>query len=73
MNELYDDILCAEILVDSVREKIGGKEKLNKEQINAVLYYVEDIVIHFVTMMLHSEGRKLKNRQFKSATSKNII
>ncbi len=69
----YDDILCAEILVDSIRKKIGGKEKLNKEQINAVLYYVEDIVIHFVTMMLHSEGKKLKNRQFKSATSNNII
>lgn len=69
----YDDILCVEILVDSIREKIGGKEKLNEEQINAVLYYVEDIVIHFVTMMLHSEGKKLKNRQFKFATSKNII
>lgn len=59
--------------MDSIREKIGGKEKLNEEQINAVLYYVEDIVIHFVTMMLHSEGKKLKNRQFKSTTSKNII
>lgn len=73
IDKQYDDILCAEILVDSIREKIGGKEKLNKEQINAVLYYVEDIVIHFVTMMLHSEGKKLKNRQFKSATSNNII
>lgn len=59
--------------MDSIREKIGGKEKLNEGQINAVLYYVEDIVIHFVTMMLHSEGNKLKNRQFKSATSNNII
>lgn len=33
MNELYDDILCAEILVDSIREKIGGKEKLNERQL----------------------------------------
>lgn len=59
--------------MDSIREKIGGKEKLNEGQINAVLYYVEDIVIHFVTMMLYSEDNKLKNRQFKSATSNNII
>lgn len=79
-NKQYDDIACISIKFDDLMKLFGtlSDDNITSENnpgvrkgsdIDNALYAVEDIAIHVAAMILHSEGKILDNRQYKTYTS----
>lgn len=79
-NKQYDEICCVSINLDDIKSVFGILNEETKtpdnnpgvprgSDIDNILYAVEDIAIHTISMILKSEGKKLDNTQYRTYTS----
>lgn len=76
----YDEVACISINLDGIKRTYGVWDKSNAtpannppvpggSQTDHVLYAIEDVAIHVVTMILKGGGKTLDNQQYRSYTS----
>lgn len=79
-NKQYDDICCVSINLDDIKSVFGILNETTKtpennpgvsggSDVDNILYAIEDITIHAISMILKSEGKKLDNLQYSQYTS----
>jgi len=79
-NKQYDDICCVSINLDDIRRAFGILNENTKtpdnnpgvprgSTVDNILYAIEDVAIHTISMILKSEGKKLDNVQYRTYTS----
>ncbi len=79
-NKQYDDICCISINMDAIKSLYGTLDDAKRtpnnnpgvvggSEVDNALYAVEDLVIHTISMILKSEGKKLDNVQYRTYTN----